>query len=202
MKFIYSILAVFILSTSAFAQYPKTLNNTVTKSKEQHPANAPREKCYQIGDELGGGIIFYLDESGCHGLISTKTDQHTNIYWGPYSDTKAYATCVGCGFGNTKNIVVSQGKGNYAASVCFNLQLGEWPIVWYLPSTYELHLMYMNIGPGAAAPNTNKGNFANDNYWASSENHNQNAWNYNFGNGYYSVGGKQELFRVRAIRSF
>ncbi|NRA10888.1 MAG: transposase [Crocinitomicaceae bacterium] len=34
-----------------------------------------------IGDTYQGGIIFYLDASGCHGLISATTDQSTGVRW-------------------------------------------------------------------------------------------------------------------------
>ena len=34
-----------------------------------------------IGDTHQGGIIFYLDASGCHGLISAPSDQSTGIQW-------------------------------------------------------------------------------------------------------------------------
>jgi hypothetical protein len=34
-----------------------------------------------IGDTHQGGIIFYLDASGCHGLIAAPGDQSTSAAW-------------------------------------------------------------------------------------------------------------------------
>jgi len=35
-----------------------------------------------IGSNYGGGIIFYIDGTGLHGLISATTDQSTGVQWG------------------------------------------------------------------------------------------------------------------------
>ena len=37
---------------------------------------------YIIGQSYGGGIIFYIDGTGQHGLISATTDQSTGAPWG------------------------------------------------------------------------------------------------------------------------
>ena len=45
-----------------------------------------------------GGYIFYLDQSGCHGLVAAPTDQSTGIQWyaGIYTNTTAFASAAGC----------------------------------------------------------------------------------------------------------
>ena len=47
-----------------------------------------------IGDTVQGGIIFYLDPSGCHGLVCALTDQSSGAPWynGSYIDTRAYGS--------------------------------------------------------------------------------------------------------------
>lgn len=114
-----------------------------------------------IGKNYQGGIIFYVDGTGAHGLIAAPTDQSDGIQWynGSYIDTGATATAVGTGLANTKKIVTAQGTGSYAAKLCFNLVIGAYSD-WYLPSKDELNLMYQNIGLGAAAPLTNVGGFS------------------------------------------
>ena len=47
-----------------------------------------------IGDTAQAGIIFYLDPSGCHGLVCALTDQSSVTVWydGSYMDTRAYGS--------------------------------------------------------------------------------------------------------------
>jgi hypothetical protein len=51
----------------------------------------------------------------------------------------------------------------YAAKLCYDLNSGGY-IDCYLPSKYELNLMYQNIGQGNALDLGNIGNFANNYY--------------------------------------
>jgi hypothetical protein len=37
---------------------------------------------YIIGDNAHGGIVFFVDESGVHGLVYSITDQSTGAIWG------------------------------------------------------------------------------------------------------------------------
>jgi len=46
------------------------------------------------------------------------------------------------------------------------------------------------------------GGFASDNYWSSSENNADNAWNQNFDNGEQNNNNKNNNKRVRALRVF
>jgi hypothetical protein len=151
-----------------------------------------------IGDIYQGGVIFYLDASGCHGLIMAPTDQSTGIAWSngfPIESTTAFASCVGCGYGNTSMIVHNQGAGSYAAKLCYDLSLGG-KTDWYFPSKEELNLMHL------AGIATHLGGLSFEYYWSSTEIDNSSAWTY-----YAQAGGqyfdqKQQLYYVRAIRAF
>ncbi|MBM4201987.1 MAG: DUF1566 domain-containing protein [Gammaproteobacteria bacterium] len=156
-----------------------------------------------IGKTYQGGIIFYIDGSGAHGLIAAPKDQSTGIQWinGEYIVTGATATAVGKGQANTNKIIAAQGAGDYAATRAANLVLNGYSD-WFLPSKDELNLMYKNIGPGAPAPLTNVGGFSSAWYWSSSEYDNSHAWDKNFGDGNQDANTKAYADAVRAVRAF
>ena len=159
-----------------------------------------------IGDTYQGGIIFYLDASGCHGLISAPTDQSTGIQWwnGSYTDTYASGSGLFDGDGNCYRIRRSQGAcaSCNAAELCLFLTLGGYSD-WYLPSKYELNLMYQNIGQGNALGLGNVGGFADFYYWSSTEGDDDfHAWLQGFGDGgQYNIL-KNYSYYVRAVRAF
>ena len=159
-----------------------------------------------IGDTIQGGMIFYLDASGCHGLISATTDQSTDILWfkGSYLDTYAYGNGIGAGEGNSQAIRRWQGAcaSCYASELCQDLSLGG-QNDWYLPSKYELNLMYDNIGQGDVLGLGNVGGFAGNYYWSSTEGGNYHVWLQNFADGYQGnldKGGSG--YYVRSVRAF
>lgn len=156
-----------------------------------------------IGKPYAGGIIFYVDSSGSHGLVAATSDQSLGVWYNGSNITGVTATAVGKGETNTAAIISQQGTGSYAASIAGDLVLNGYSD-WFLPSKDELNLMYTNIGPGAAAPLTNVGGFGNGYYWSSSEYSSTDAWYQFFGfttifQGYYP---KYYTFSVRAVRAF
>ena len=147
-----------------------------------------------------GGFIYYLDASGCHGLVCATTDQSAGIQWynGSYIPTYSVESGNGIGKGNTQSIIKFQGTGSYAAKSCTNYSGGGFTD-WYLPSKYELILMWLNVGQGA----TNVGGFANNFYWSSSEfDYNYACGQYFFTGEQFSDGIKNFAFYVRAVRAF
>src|ERR1035437_7535613 len=79
----------------------------------------------KIGDVFQGGLVFYVDSTGQHGLISCLTDQvipKTGIQWynGTYTATGATGTAIGTGNANTIKIATIQGAGGYAVNFCDN----------------------------------------------------------------------------------
>ncbi len=159
-----------------------------------------------IGDLYLGGKIAYLDASGVHGFVCALTDQSTDIQWsnGSYITTGAsntlleitgvYGITKSGGRKNTDAIILAQGAGNYAASICAALTTGgASPGDWYLPSLGELKQIYNNY--------TLLGDFGQK-YWSSSEDSNNNfAWRqYFLGGQTYAY--KDTSFNVRAIRAF
>ncbi len=165
--------------------------------------NATGATTLAIGDSYDGGIIFYLDASGQHGLIAATTDQSTGIQWynGSITYTIAFASSVGGGDENTSMIVYNQGTGSYAARLCYDLFLNGYND-WYLPSKYELNLMYMHIGNGNLMGLGNVGDFATYYYWSSTERTNIVASFQLFTNGGQGSNHKHNTYYVRAIRAF
>lgn len=148
-----------------------------------------------IGQAYQGGIIFWLDGTGQHGLIAATTDQSTGIQWynGTYTVTNAVRDGIGAGMYNTERIIANQSTGSYAGQLCANYQGGGYGD-WYLPSKYELNLLY--------SQKTAVGGFASAYYWSSTEDSNGSAWLQVFGSGYQIDASKDYAFYVRAIRAF
>jgi hypothetical protein len=161
-------------------------------------------KQHYIGENYGGGIVFWVDETGEHGLITTTSNQTAGSKWHAGSDftTVAFGDGPGAGKSNTTIIIASQGQGNgtmYAARVCNELKItqgGKTYADWYLPSKEELNLMYNNLYLAGL------GNFDNVKYWSSTESTNNSAWYQDFGTGTQWTDYKSTSDAVRAIRAF
>ena len=161
-----------------------------------------------IGQTYQGGIIFYLDASGCHGLVAAPTDQSIppGAAWhdGSDKDTRAYGSGLFEGKYNTYMIYRVQSGLTSAAAICQNLILGGYND-WYLPSIEELNKMCQNIGQVNVLGLGNVGGFANTSYWSSTEYDNKNyysAWRQNFNDGYQRNNDKYITHYVRAVRAF
>jgi hypothetical protein len=148
-----------------------------------------------IGQSYAGGIIFYLDSTGQHGLVCAPNDQGT-APWGCYGTSiPGTGTALGMGAYNTAAIVAGCAETNIAAKICDNLVLNGYSD-WYLPSKDELVRMYQQLKVNGI------GNFMNDWYWSSSEANSNGAWLVYFGNGFTSYGSKDYGNYVRAVRAF
>lgn len=164
-----------------------------------------------IGDTIYGGIIFYLDPSGCHGLVCAPEDQSAGIVWidENFRVTRTHADGIGTGYGNSLSIRWALGDCNscYANEVCWDLTLNGYSD-WYLPSRYELNLMFHHVGPGNALGLGNIAGFAEINpisYWTSNESvgdFSQTAWGQNMLSGATFHIEKNSILRVRAVRAF
>ena len=156
---------------------------------------------YSVGDLVPalGGYIFYLDGSGCHGLVAKATDEASYYQWSSTNfNTWAYASGIYGGAQNTKKSIaraVTNSSTCPAADVCDNLASGGYTD-WYLPSKDELDMMYVNLHLQGL------GGFANYFYWSSTEYDNNYAWRQDFFNGHQYNLNKTSNFNVRAVRAF
>ena len=156
-----------------------------------------KPKTLELGQTFQGGIIFFLDDNGEHGLIAATTDQHTNIQWctGTCQLTNANATAPGSGKTNTEKIVQLQKDINYAANICDKLVHNGYDD-WYLPSKDELNYLFIQKEAGRV------GNFLEEEYWSSTESNADRAWLENMGNGSTHAEIKINGCCIRAIRAF
>jgi hypothetical protein len=178
-KLLYTLLAVSIIFSAC-------------KKEEEEPSLA-------IGDTHQGGIIFYLDATGVHGLIAAPSDQKQGAEWGCYgtSISGADGTGITTGAQNTIDIEAGCTTSGTAADICANLTLGGYSD-WFLPSKDELNEMYLNK---AAI-----GGFTFYVYWSSTERDGNTAWQQGFSdaNTYHQEADKDDFDYcfVRAVRAF
>jgi len=156
-----------------------------------------------VGESYGGGIVFFVYDNGQHGLIAATTDQSTGVHW--FSDHADIVGATGDGLRagemNTTIIVTNQilqyQHGTLAAIVCADASVTVGGINygdWYLPSKYELNLLYLQKDI--------VGGFTNNGYWSSTEASFSTAWLQNFGDGSQAADEKARTYYVRAVRSF
>jgi len=160
---------------------------------------------HTIGESYQGGIIFWLDATGQHGLIAATADQSTGIRW--YNGTNRRTGTSGDGLYtgamNTAVIVATQmadsQSGNFAAKVCADYSVTVGGVTygdWYLPSKYELNLLYLQ--------KTVVGGFSSSKYWSSSEYNDSSSYAgyFNFFTASTGDDNKSYTFYVRAVRAF
>ena len=132
-------------------QHAKDLINAIKAlgiskcSLSTHSAQStlPVEK-KEVGMNSGGGIVFYIDATGKHGLVAVPHDQAVKVPWGANSITGADSPSDGAA--NSAKIIRYfeenvPGKIKPAARYCDTLAFGGYTD-WYLPSIMELRKMY------------------------------------------------------------
>ena len=162
---------------------------------------------HYVGESFGGGKVFYVYDNGKHGLIAATSNLSYNksytFKWGPSPNyVMALRNGINAGIYNTERIIMQQGAGNgtYAAMVAAHYSFNDngWGGYgdWYLPSKYELSLLYQqkNIVGGFDSGWI---------FWSSTEADDKTAWTLDFVSGTQQVESKILTTRfVRAIRAF
>lgn len=148
---------------------------------------------HYVGQSYGGGIVFYTEPSGEHGLIAAQADQG-NAQWGCYGETLgAMYSEIGTGKSNTDQIVYYCPDPGIAARVCKDLVLNGYDD-WFLPSRDELNEMYLHKDV--------IGGFTDNSYWSSTEYNRLNGYQQSFYTGGQGWSSKRSLFYIRPVRSF
>ncbi|MDA9028574.1 DUF1566 domain-containing protein [Flavobacteriaceae bacterium] len=162
---------------------------------------------YSIGDVVNGGVVFWLDSTGQHGLVCSFSDVATSVEWGCYGTDLpnvlnvpnnggtplGLGAEIGDGFNNTNDILQDCPTAPAALAA---RSLGA---QWFLPSAKELNQMYLKkeILEGVSGFTA----FSNS-YWSSTEGDDNNAWEQFFNFGYQFFYYKNFTDSVRAVRAF
>ena len=166
----------------------------------------------QLGDEVFGGIIFYLGPTNEHGLIAASEDLG-EFQWGCFYEKPPGLTGgIGAGYQNTLAIVdygcFTTGGGPTAAQATLDAEINGYND-WFLPSRTELEEMYDSIGNSVGG---NVGGFSQNRYWSSNMitsatgvddlSGSRRAWHIDFTDGTIDYSDKTSTLKVRPIRSF
>lgn len=170
-------------------EYTNTLLNNLANQTDNDKSK------HKLGDFYAGGFIFYLDQTGEHGLVCASKDQGI-AKWG-CNNIEMGGTSTDIGFGNlnTQKIYFKCNEIGTAARICYDLVLNEFDD-WYLPSKDELNLMYSNLHLNGL------GDFSSNFYWSSSECDSSFSWDQDFSSGTQFKNIKYITISVRAVRSF
>ena len=165
----------------------------------------------KIGSKFAGGVVFYIDKTGKHGLVCAEKD-FGKAEWGGAGKIGATGNGIadGSGMRNTKKIVEHASwyikKGFFsttktpaptAARLCLESNHNGFSD-WYLPNAKELKLMYQTL------IKNNLGTFKTGFYWSSTEYGSDDAWRFFLCLGDFEAGSynKDDSNSVRAVRAF
>ena len=156
---------------------------------------------HNIGEEYGGGIVFYTYDEGRHGLIAANVDVEQSggggpIAWSTGASNLYTRDGINAGIYNTEKMVSLFGF-SYAAYKCYQYNGNNYGD-WYLPSRYELQLLRLQI---AIIPNIKSAG-----YWSSTayyeDGSNDKAWINDLRGGGEFTTTRSSTGWVRPIRSF
>ncbi len=104
---------------------------------------------HYVGELYGGGVVFWLDHTGQHGLIVNMTDLSASQEWSNITNISIGTTNDWDGANNTTAITSQSGHTNSAAKLCEDYTNAEYGTGtfsdWYLPSIAELNHVWNNF---------------------------------------------------------
>ena len=146
---------------------------------------------FYCGEDYGGGVIFYLDGTGHHGLIAPTTEY--SAPWGCIGFSIPTSVSLGKGGLNTAGILAGCNEKTIAAKMCTNLVING-KSDWFLPSKEELRMLYLK--------KDFVGDLGNENYWSSSQYDANQAYSINFADGTVNTSQKNAILWFRGVRAF
>ena len=179
-----------------------TITNNVISSSTQSTT-------YTLFQHAQGGIIYYLDSTGQHGLVVADSDLlSTDLWQGTIlSNVGAYLTglylggnATTAGQQNTSIIVSVLGDDTNAAYACSKIFTSNGYSDWFLPAIQELALIYIEKNSIGTTFQTSG---STTSYWSSTEAGTTTAWSEDFKDASVTnSSAKGTRYNVRCIRSF
>ena len=185
---------------------------------------------HEVGESYQGGIIFWVDAEGQHGLIAAKADQSAGVSWFDTNVASAYqfnytgttGDGIYAGIANTTMIVAQQNALSTQASIANASALTLVASAAQKAADYSIQEDGVLACTGAVSEtcygdwylpskvelnllynqNTIVGGFASDYYWSSTEDGSSDAWAQSFGSGFQYGYFKNDTTRFRAVRAF
>jgi hypothetical protein len=176
------------------------------------------DKPHFVGELIGGGIVFYVEDNGKHGLIASLKDIMTNTPWAakqeptkPFPSKPTYGINVTTrtfssdidGLYNTKMIIQS-GYAKSAAWYC-SIYSSDSNHDWYLPSIDELKKLIASksiIDPILNGIKAKGAEGLSDKYWSSTNTDIQPTGTWAYNTAFKLANMHDNFLNVRAIRKF
>jgi hypothetical protein len=216
-KIVFTIIVAFLMTVKANAgnnnpasiEYVQSQITILLNYVNSKIANIPVTPVYTIGQHALGGIVFYVDSSGAHGLVAANNQFTPGQTWDGGLSNIGYITVnstgsgVGAGAMNTSLSIGVQSAyaavntislSGMAAQYCVNFSVQEDGLTacsnpgsvgescysdFYLPSLYELNQMFLRNSVLNIYPNSSNEAF----FWSSTEDSAStgvSAWRINF----------------------
>ncbi len=171
---------------------------------------------HYVGELYGGGIVYYVYNNGQHGLIASldDVDGGSGVAWSAtqYSLIGSNAMSYYNGADNTTAIVAQDNTAGYAATMCNSCSEGGYSD-WYLPSIWELNILYNSAfvinkvleNDGVSTTNGFNTSLLSPTYciyWSSTEYDSESVSVFSFKVGRSQYDDKNTTRKVRAIRAF
>ncbi|MDD2632085.1 MAG: DUF1566 domain-containing protein [Bacteroidales bacterium] len=168
---------------------------------------------HHVGELYGGGVVFWVDSTGEHGLVVSMVDLSTKQAW---SDVAAPigTTNDWDGKGNTAKIIGQNEHTASAAQLCISYTNDDYGTGqfsdWYLPSIAELNYVWNNFYEVQKALSnysiSSTTPLGRSSYWSSTEvnveGEGEKAYYFFFGKGFIDKNIKGTKCYVRAVRAF
>ena len=158
-------------------------------------ANVFGQATHYVGESYCGGIVFYVYDGGKHGIVTSTMDRSKRIQRQNETSTgtKTVTNEIDAGKFNTERI--SAIKGTEEEVEIYSSYQDSYYSDWYLPSKYELSLLYLNRAVLGCYTNFAKG-------WSATEAGRVNAWFKSFATGGSFSNGKDDVEYIRVHRRF
>jgi len=196
------------MGTSQLLSVPYAMH---AKTAEKLVPGTPK---HYIGELYGGGVVFWVDSTGEHGLIVSMIDLSTGARWSNIDDVEIGSDARSDWNGQSNSTVIMSQSGftDGAAKLCDDYTNEDYGTGtysnWYLPSITEFKILWDHFYEVQKTLDTD-GNSSTTiikkwYYWTSNEQREDESWvgileNYNIEFGHYF---KSDSHYVRAIRTF